>query len=99
MPEVKTAPPRRATGTALPSEGVVNLDEEAETVIARRLAGAEARSKALSEADHLAFEERIRQQPADHTATRRYTSRQLRDAVVWREILGPPVSFREGSDV
>jgi hypothetical protein len=26
---------------------------------------------------------------------RRYTPAQLRDAVVWREILGPPVSERE----
>ena len=31
---------------------------------------------------------------ADKTATRGYTARQLRDAVVWREILGPPVSLR-----
>ncbi len=29
-----------------------------------------------------------------HTAVRRYTPEQLRDAIVWREILGPPVSER-----
>ena len=32
--------------------------------------------------------------PADKTATRGYTLQQLRKAVVWREILGPPVSMR-----
>ena len=41
------------------------------------------------------FDTRIRQEPADHTAVRRYTPAQLRDAIVWREILGPPVSERD----
>ena len=39
--------------------------------------------------------QRIRQEPADHTAVRKYTPAQLRDAIVWREILGPPVSERD----
>ncbi|MBA3344021.1 MAG: hypothetical protein H0T44_01770, partial [Gemmatimonadales bacterium] len=42
------------------------------------------------------FDSRIRQEPADHTAVRRYSAQQMRDAFVWREILGPPVSERPG---
>ena len=70
-------------------------DSEAEAIVRRRIDAARARDRALSKADHKAFDARIRQEPADHTAVRRYTPEQLRDAVVWREILGPPVSERE----
>jgi hypothetical protein len=73
----------------------VDQDDEAERIVARRIAAAEAQDKPLTKADHRAFDARIRQEPADKTATRGYTARQLRDAVVWREILGPPVSLRE----
>ena len=70
-------------------------DAEAEAIARRRVAAARNRDRALSKTDHKAFDEKIRQEPADHTAVRRYTPAQLRDAVVWREILGPPVSERE----
>jgi hypothetical protein len=70
-------------------------DSGAEALVRRRIAAAEARSGALTKADHKAFDTQIRQEPADHTAVRRYTPAQLRDAIVWREILGPPVSERE----
>jgi hypothetical protein len=73
---------------------VVDQDDEAERVVARRLAAAAANLKPLSAADHQVFDQRIRQEPADQTATRAYTARQLREAIVWREILGPPVSLR-----
>jgi hypothetical protein len=77
----------------------VDQDDEAERIVARRLAAAEAQGKPLTKADHRAFDERIRQEAADKTATKGYTARQLRDAVVWREILGPPVSLRgEGEE-
>ena len=70
-------------------------DTGAEELVRRRIAAAEARSGPRKRADHVAFDARIRQQPADHTAVRRFTQKQLRDAFVWREILGPPVSQRE----
>jgi hypothetical protein len=73
----------------------VDQDEGAEQIEARRIAAAAARDAPRSKADHIEFDQRIRQQPADHTGTRAYTVKQLRDAVVWREILGPPVSLRE----
>ena len=77
----------------------VDQDDEAERIVARRMAAAEAQGKPLAKADHRAFDERIRQEAADKTATKGYTARQLRDAVVWREILGPPVSLRgEGEE-
>jgi hypothetical protein len=78
-----------------PARAPVDQDDEAEQVAARRIAAAEARSAPLTEADHRRFDQRIRQEPADKTATRALTARQLRDAVVWREVLGPPVSLRE----
>lgn len=69
-------------------------DAEAEAIVQRRIEAARARDRALDKADHQAFDAKIRPVEADHTAVRRYTPAQLRDAVVWREILGPPVSDR-----
>lgn len=73
----------------------VDRDEEAGEFEARRIQAAAARDHARTKADHAAFDERIRQEVVDHTATRAYTAQQLRDAIVWREILGPPVALRE----
>lgn len=70
-------------------------DEQAEGVEQARVAAAEIRSGPLTRADHAAFDARVRAQPADATAVRRPTAEQLRHAVVWREILGPPVSVRD----
>ena len=76
---------------------VYDQDTEAEAIVQRRIESARARDRALGKADHKAFDARVRQEVADHTAVRRYTPEQLRDAVVWREILGPPVSERDVS--
>ncbi len=78
-----------------PERVIYDQDSGAEALVRRRIAAAEARSGAITKADHKAFDARVRQQPADHTAVRRYTPAQLRDAMVWREILGPPVSERD----
>jgi hypothetical protein len=78
-----------------PARAKYDQDSGAEELVRRRIAAAEARSGALTKADHNTFDTRIRQEPADHTAVRRYTPAQLRDAIVWREILGPPVSERD----
>ena len=71
-------------------------DHEAEKLVQKRITTAAARDRVRTKADHLEFDQRIRQEPAEHTATGGYNTKQLRDAVVWREILGPPVSEREG---
>jgi hypothetical protein len=73
---------------------LVDRDEEAADIEDRRVKAAAARDSSRTKADHAAFDQRIRQEVADHTATRAYTAQQLRDAIVWREILGPPVSMR-----
>jgi hypothetical protein len=69
-------------------------DSEVEAIVQRRIEAARGRDRALGKADHKAFDAKVRREVADHTAVRRYTPAQLRDAVVWREILGPPVSER-----
>jgi hypothetical protein len=76
-----------------PDRREVDQDEEAEQVAARRIDAAAARDQAVRPAVRTPREE-IRPEPADHTAVPAYTAKQLRDAVVWREILGPPVSER-----
>jgi hypothetical protein len=78
-----------------PERANYSQDTGAEELVRRRIASADARSGAITRADHKAFDARIRQEPADHTAVRRYTPAQLRNAIVWREILGPPVSERD----
>jgi hypothetical protein len=83
------------TAARRPERAVVDQDDQAEQVVARRIRAAEANSTERTRAEHLKFDARIRQEPADKTATRGYTAAQLRQAVVWREILGPPVSLRE----
>jgi hypothetical protein len=78
-----------------PQRAEVDSDDEAEAIVAKRIAAAEANLRPLSAADHRAFDDRIRKEPADATATQLSSMRRLRDAVVWREILGPPVSLRD----
>jgi hypothetical protein len=79
-----------------PARVQFDQDSGAEDLVRRRTAAAAARDGPITRADHKRFDARIRQQPADHTAVRRgYTPAQLRNAVVWREILGPPVSERD----
>jgi hypothetical protein len=73
----------------------VDRDEEIERVEAARIAAAEARSGALTAKDHRAFDARLKPQPADATAVRPPSPERLREAIVWREILGPPVSLRD----
>jgi hypothetical protein len=70
-------------------------DEQAERIEQDRVAAAEARSGELTRADHAKFDARIRAQPADATGVALPTPEQLRRAVVWREILGPPVAVRD----
>ena len=77
-----------------PSRREFTQDADVEQLVQRRITAAAARDTARSKADHIQFDERIRKEPADQTSTRGYTAKQLRDAVVWREILGPPVSER-----
>ncbi|HEU5041758.1 MAG TPA: hypothetical protein VFT84_13090 [Gemmatimonadales bacterium] len=80
---------------ARPARPHLSQDDAADRLVAGRIAAAEARSGPITRAEHLAFDQRIRSQPADATAVRMPTAEQLRRAVVWREVLGPPVSLRK----
>ena len=76
----------------------VDQDDEAERVVARRLRVADANLAPRTRADHRAFDARIRQEAADQTAVASSRTQRLRQAVVWREILGPPVSLRDDEE-
>jgi hypothetical protein len=94
--------PARSRAEAPPADGVsleipVDREAEAEAIERRRLEAVEARSQALTDADHAAFEARLQSQaaaPAAALSIRRLTARQLRDAFIWNEVLGPPVGLR-----
>jgi hypothetical protein len=86
------------TGVSRKGRMRVDQDDEAEQIEVRRIKAAAARDVARSPADHSTFDKRISQEPSDHTAAKGYTPKQLRDAMVWREILGPPISLRWESE-
>jgi hypothetical protein len=76
----------------------VDREAEAEAIERRRLQAVAARNQELTDADHAAFEARIREEDAAaraRTVARRLTPRQLREAFVWNEILGAPMALRE----
>ena len=77
-----------------PTRREYTQDADAEQLVQQRISAAASRDTARTKAEHQEFDQRIRQEPADKTATTGYTAKQLRDAIVWREILGPPVSER-----
>jgi hypothetical protein len=96
------ARPRPAGPTEAPEgaslEVPVDREAEAEALERHRLEAVAARNRELTDADHAAFEARMRQEdaaPRARTAARRLTPRQLREAFVWNEILGPPMGLRE----
>jgi hypothetical protein len=75
---------------------VVDEDDEAEAIAARRVRIAEARDYSpLTGADHLEFDRSIRPVAADKTAVAKPRRSPLQSAMVWREILGPPISLRD----
>ncbi len=76
----------------------VDLDDEAAGIEARRIqAAADRNAGRKPEAKQPA--PLVRQEPADHTSAPRYSARQLREAVVWREILDPPLALRNEREV
>jgi hypothetical protein len=76
----------------------VDLDESSAEAARQRREAVARREAGRSDADHTAFDARIRQQTADATrvAVPAPESRpDLRQALIWREILGPPKSLRD----
>jgi len=82
-----------------PAREDVALGADAEELVRRRIAYAEAQGRALSSADHTRFDARIRtagQAPAIVEPKLPASERvnRLRQAMIWREVLGPPVALR-----
>ena len=77
-----------------PTRQEYTQDADAEQLVRKRITAAASRDNARTKGEHLQFDQRIRQEPAEHTAMTGFSAKQLRDAIVWREILGPPVSER-----
>ena len=75
----------------------VDFDDEAEAIVQRRIQAAQVRDRSLNKADHKAFDSKIRAVP-DNTRVVNPKLASLRQAIVWREILGPPISLRKPSD-
>lgn len=101
-PRQRAASPARARAAESEEsqslEGPVDREAEAEAIERRRLAVIAARNQELTDADHAAFEVRVRADrdpgPGVGSGIVRPTARQLRDAFVWNEILGPPAGLR-----
>ena len=68
----------------------VDQDDGTEAIVQRRITEAESRNTALSAADHRQFHDKIKQAESKPAAGIGLTVPQLRQAFVWKEILGPP---------
>jgi hypothetical protein len=76
-----------------PARREVDHDDEAEAIVQRRIRAAQERDRSLSKVDHAAFDSRFRAVP-DATRVAKPKNASLRQAIIWREILGPPVALR-----
>ncbi len=82
-----------------PDRILVDYDSRAEGIARQRVTEAQARNRGLTVADHDAFDKRIRgtglPAPATAGAVRpAFPRAALRQAIIWQEILAPPVSER-----
>jgi hypothetical protein len=76
----------------------ISLDDASWSAVTRRRREASLRDRALSRADHRAFDRKVRQpepEAAPPSARKAPTRTELREAIKWREILGRPVGWRE----
>jgi hypothetical protein len=73
---------------------IIDLDDQGEAIVARRIHEAELRNRAWQASDHRAFDARIRRVKAVPSAAAPAAAR-LREMMIWREVLGPPVALRD----
>lgn len=98
-----TSLPRRLPGTAVKrldgqALAPVDQDDGAEALVQRRIDAAEARNVAWEPSDHKRFDAEIRKAPKP-IAARRSTSTSLRQAMIWREVLSPPLALRDRDEI
>ncbi|HRP08855.1 MAG TPA: hypothetical protein PLL69_10250 [Gemmatimonadales bacterium] len=73
-----------------------SLDQLSQEVVERRRLEAAARDRAWRMADHREFDRRIRSEDAEDGPDRgKVPQIPLRQAVIWQEILSPPVAMRQ----
>lgn len=72
-----------------------SADEQAEGVVQQRLKEVAARNRPVAEANRRTVDPAARAQVGPSAVTLRYTPEQLRQAFVWREVLGPPKALDE----
>jgi hypothetical protein len=78
-----------------PDRVVVDRDDAAAMIAQRRVDLAEARNRPHAATDHAEFDQQIRKEPASVIARTPPTVANLREAMVWREILGPPKALQD----
>jgi len=81
--------------TERPGRVIQNRDEEAAAIAQRRIKSAEARNRPHAAVDHQKFDQAIRAPIEPAAVAKRLTAQGLREALVWREILGPPKSMQD----
>jgi hypothetical protein len=74
----------------------IDHDSEAELIAQRRIQEALARNRAWRLQDHREFDNEIRDLPDQSSRKERVVRRKMpiREAMIWREILSPPVAMR-----
>jgi hypothetical protein len=80
-----------------PERSVFGSEQDAEELVQRRIAQAELRNREWRLEDHRRFDKAIRA-PVPQAAPRQRVAPpggSLRQAIIWREILGTPVSLRD----
>ena len=93
MPRAQRAEPVEVVSVR-PPPVEVDYDAEAERLVAGRFAAAVETAKGRRPGDHAAFDQRMRVIAPAAAAPRPHPLARLRTAVIWQEILGPPVSLR-----
>lgn len=94
--KVEPRPPHRAPSQAsvpdprVPREEASDRSAEVQATINRRLRAAEARGRGRTAADHAVFHEAIREPVKKSRKRAAYPVADIRRAIIWREILGPP---------
>jgi hypothetical protein len=74
----------------------IDHDDDAEALVARRIAAAELRNGAIMPEDHRRFDAMIRQAPPAAASKDLARAAALRQAMIWHEVLSPPLSLRDG---
>ncbi len=74
----------------------IDYDNEAETLVARRIVAAQLRNGAINPEDHRRFDAAIRTTKPVAVPAPETRARALRRAMIWHEVLSPPRSLRDG---